>query len=212
MEKTLPSKHQEQYFKANLYSISDWKQFETPLQTLPWKVSNLDMKDFKEKPKHSLARFGIFISSLLMFPLLSYIFSFIDNFYIIYSLFIGGIIFISLFLSEGLKMVDKLKKPIISIEKDQIVVFMPYKGQKVILVKHKIEEIKLIPKEGNNYNLQVSFKNKILFFSMNLNEDMLINLTEILTDWSDTIKIDLSNYNNFKINLPNNPKKPFAAL
>ncbi|WP_338812614.1 hypothetical protein V9L05_14680 [Bernardetia sp. Wsw4-3y2] len=212
MEKILTSKHKEHYFKTHLINLSDWKQFELQLKTLPWEVSSLDMKEFKEKPKHSVARLGIFISSLLLFSLLIYLISIITHSYLILFLFITGIMLIGMFLSEGLKMIDKLKKPIISIEQDQIIVFMPYKEQKVILEKHKIEEIKLIPKEENNYQLQISFKEEVLFFSMNLNEDMLNNLIKILTDWSDTVKIDLSNYNNFKINLLNNQKNPFAAL
>ncbi|WP_338762799.1 hypothetical protein WAF17_18340 [Bernardetia sp. ABR2-2B] len=201
LEKILNSKSERKYFKHHLSSLSDWKQFEMQLTTLPWEVSNLNMKEFKEKPKHSLARLGIFISSLLLFPLFGYLLSFLNpflSFFKEYSLVISSfllmlvLLFIGIFLSEGLKMVDKLKKPIISIEKDQIIVFMPYKKQKVILEKHKIEEIKLIPKEDNNYQLQVSFRKEVLFFSMNLNEDMFKNLVKTLKSWSDTAKIDLS--------------------
>jgi len=69
---------------------------------------------------------------------------------------------------------------------------MPYKEQKVTLAKYKVEEIELIPKENDNYKLRVSYKGGTLFFSMNLNQNVLSSLIETLYNWSNTVKIDLT--------------------
>lgn len=194
VKKILNLKSKRQYFRAYLHSISDWKQFDTQLKTLPWVLSSLDMTDFKEKTDvsytpviFSICTLIIFLGSIIMD---SYEFFFTILSSIPFLLIIRH--FINLFLTNKLDKNGESKKPTISIEKDQIIVFMPYKEQKVTLAKYKVEEIELIPKESNNYKLRVSYKGGTIFFSMNLNQNSFSSLIETLYDWSNTVRIDLT--------------------
>ena len=197
IKKTLNLKSKRHYFKTYLHSISDWKQFDKQIKTLPWVLSSLDMKEYEEEQKDysytvifSILTFLVFLVSIVM------------NSYYFFFAILSSVSFIllakyviNLFLTSKLgknKVNEKItKKPTISIEKDQIVVLMPYKEQKVTLAKYKVEEIELIPKEDNNYKLRVSYKGGTIFFSMNLNKTSLNSLIETLYDWSNTIRIDL---------------------
>ncbi|WP_291727399.1 hypothetical protein [Bernardetia sp.] len=190
VRKTLNLKSKREYFKAYLHSISDWKEFDTRLKTLPWVLSSLDMKEFRKKSKNSMLRLVLFVTSLLLVAILCYLLSFSSSVFMLFLL-ITGIGFIGEFLSRSLKSVDKSEKPQISIEKDQIIVFMPYKEQKVTLAKYKIEEIELISKEKNNYKLRVSYTKGSMFFSFYLAPRQLSSLVETLYDWSDSVRIDL---------------------
>lgn len=195
IKKTLNLKSKRQYFKAYLHSISDWKQFDTQLKTLPWVLSSLDMKEYEKEQKDISYTSVIF----LIFTLIVFLISIIVNSYY-YFFALVGIIPLVLVIKKAVnsffnKKLSKNKannKPAISIEKDQIIIFMPYKEQKVTLAKYKIEEIELIPKESNNYKLRVSYKGGTMFFSMNLTQNSLSTLIETLYDWSNTVKIDLT--------------------
>ncbi|AFM05310.1 hypothetical protein Fleli_2965 [Bernardetia litoralis DSM 6794] len=199
VKKVLNLKSKRQYFKAHLHSISDWKQFDTQIKTLPWVLSSLDMKEYKREKNNTLT-FGKVATILIIFVVLFAIS--VKNNLISYSLIpigllISMLIFMTLFiwtkvLSKDTTFVVDKNNPTISLEKDQIIVFMPYKEQKVTLAKYKVEEIELIPKEDNNYKLRVSYKGGTIFFSMNLNRISLHGLIEILYDWSNTVKIDLT--------------------
>ena len=196
IKKTLNLKSKRHYFKTYLHSISDWKQFDKQIKTLPWVLSSLDMKEYEEEQKDysytvifSILTFLVFLVSIVM------------NSYYFFFAILSSVSFIllakyviNLFLTSKLgknKVNEKItKKPTISIEKDQIVVLMPYKEQKVTLAKYKVEEIELIPKEDNNYKLRVSYKGGTIFFSMNLNKTSLNSLIETLYDWSNTVRID----------------------
>ncbi|WP_338812615.1 hypothetical protein V9L05_14685 [Bernardetia sp. Wsw4-3y2] len=202
VKKTLNLKSKKQYFKAYLHSISDWKQFDTQLKTLPWVLSSLDMQEYKREEKSNkgftLRKF-IAVSFLLSLVwLFAFLFNLISSHLFFISIPIGILSFIAILagwskriLEDARFVVDK-SNPTLSIEKEQIIVFMPYKEQKVTLAKHKIEEIELIPKEDNNYKLRVSYKTGTMFFSMNLNHLKFETLIETLYDWSNTIKIDLT--------------------
>ncbi|WP_338792480.1 hypothetical protein [Bernardetia sp. MNP-M8] len=203
VKKTLNLKSKRQYFKAYLHSISDWKQFDTQLKTLPWLLSSLDLKEYKKTKNDINFTFGkvVSISILSIFLFMEGVQNdFINNdlaiigFIILMIISVSAIIFFwSKIASKDTEFVlDKNSAPSISIEKDQIIVFMPYKEQKVTLAKHKIEEIELIPKEENNYKLRVSYKTGTMFFSMNLNHLKFENLIETLYEWSNTVRIDLT--------------------
>lgn len=202
VKKTLNLKSKRQYFKAYLHSISDWKQFDTQLKTLPWVLSSLDMKEYKRE-KNSNKGFTLrrFIASSLLISLVwlfAFLFNLISSTLFFISIPIGILLFIAIIagwskrlLEDTTFVVDK-SNPVISLEKEQIIVFMPYKEQKVTLAKYKVEEIELIPKEENNYKLRVSYKGGMMFFSMNLNQNSFSSLIETLYDWSNTVKIDLT--------------------
>lgn len=195
VKKTLNLKSKREYFKAYLHSISDWKEFDNRLKTLPWVLSSLDMKEFKKKSKNSMLRLMLFVTSLLAIPLLFYLlplFNFFNSFALTLFLLIAGMMGIGTFLVNSLKAVDKSEEPQISIEKDQIIVFMPYKEQKVTLAKYKVEEIALISKENNNQKLRISYKGGAMFFSFQLNPRHFGYLIETLYDWSDSVRIDLT--------------------
>jgi YHS domain-containing protein len=193
VKKILNLKSKRQYFKAYLHSISDWKQFDTQIKTLPWVLSSLDTKEYEEEQKNISYTLVIF----LIFTLLIFLISVIMNSYYFFFAILGSIPFILLIRHFTNLLLNKKsgknrasKKPTISIERDQIVIFMPYKEQKVTLAKYKVEEIELIPKENDNYKLRVSYKGGTIFFSMNLNQNSLSNLIETLYNWSNTVKID----------------------
>ncbi|WP_338762801.1 hypothetical protein WAF17_18345 [Bernardetia sp. ABR2-2B] len=202
VKKTLNLKSKRQYFKAYLHSISDWKQFDTQLKTLPWVLSSLDMEEYKREKNvnkgFTLKRFilGSLLLSLVWF--FAFLYNIISSNWFFLSIPIGILLFIAIIAGWSKRIledttfgIDK-SNPVISIEKDQIIVFMPYKEQKVTLAKYKVEEIELIPKEGSNYKLRISYKGGTLFFSMNLNYLKFETLIETLYDWSNTVRIDLT--------------------
>ncbi|WP_375559830.1 hypothetical protein ACE193_19185 [Bernardetia sp. OM2101] len=203
VKKTLNLKSKRQYFKAYLHSISDWKQFDTQLKTLPWVLSSLDMKEYKRERGDISFTLGkvVSISVLSIFVFIEAVKNdFIDDdlamigFIILMIFSVAAIVFFwSKIASKDTDFVlDKNSAPAISIEKDQIIIFMPYKEQKVTLAKYKVEEIELIPKEENNYKLRISYKGGTIFFSMNLNQNSLSSLIETLYDWSNAVRIDLT--------------------
>ncbi len=202
VKKTLNLKSKRQYFKAYLHNISDWKEFDTKIKTLPWVLSSLDMKTYYQTTKNegltskdlSIIFLCALVSILLILWILKFSIPFLISTFLVVA-FIYGIAIKSLVSASQKDSNVTIKhdsKPSISIEKDQIIVFMPYKEQKVTLAKYKVEEIELIPKEGNNYKLRVSYQNGTLFFSMNLNHIALENLIETLYNWSNTVRIDLT--------------------
>ena len=201
VKKTLNLKSKRQYFKAYLHSISDWKQFDTQLKTLPWVLSSLDMESYivvKNTEGLSTTTF-LFLSTTI---LLTWIVCFLKNLFVLPIFLIGILVILSLLgtvmaffvkgLNEPTKSVENKTIPAISIEKDQIIIFMPYKEQKVTLAKYKVEEIELVPKEDSNYKLRISYKGGTMFFSMYLHQNSLSSLVETLYNWSNTVKIDLT--------------------
>lgn len=202
VKKTLNLKSKRQYFKAYLHSISDWKQFDTQLKTLPWVLSSLDMKEYYQTVKNEglttrdlfIIFICVLVSTLLILGILDFSIPFlVGTFFTI--LFMYGIatkVIVNTSQKDSKVILRHNNKPTISIEKDQIIVFMPYKEQKVTLAKYKIEEIELIPKEENNYKLRVLYKGGSMSFSMSLNQNSLSSLVETLYNWSNTVKIDLT--------------------
>ena len=202
VKKTLNLKSKREFFKAYLHSISDWKQFDTQLKTLPWVLSSLDMKAYRLKNKSvsimtkNVIGFAISVFFIVLIPLIimhvGASFPFSLTFTIIASIVIGTKLLIAAAEKENVKGTKQGNHPALSIEKDQIIVFMPYKEQKVTLAKYKVEEIALISKEGNNQKLRVSYKGGTMFFSFQLNPRHFASLIETLYDWSDSVKIDLT--------------------
>ena len=202
VKKTLNLTSKRQYFKAHLHSISDWKQFDTQLKTLPWVLSSLDMKEYTKKKNDNKGFTLRKVITIYLLVCLIWLFVFLGDLIststFVISLFFSFAIMVSIIkiwaksiLEDTTFVVDK-NNPIISIEKDQIIVFMPYKEQKVTLAKYKIEEIELVPKKNDNYKLRVLYKGGTMFFSINLNQNLLNSLIETLYDWSNTVKIDLT--------------------
>ncbi len=203
VKKTLNLKSKRQYFKTYLHSISDWKQFDTQIKTLPWVLSSLDMKEYKRERGDISFTLGKIVSISVLS-----IFLFIEavkNDFIDYDLAMIGFIILLIFSVAAIVffwskitskdtdfVLDKNSAPAISMEKEQIIVFMPYKEQKVTLAKYKVKEIELIAKDDDNYKLRVSYKGGAMFFSMNLNQNSFDNLIDTLYDWSNTVKIDLT--------------------
>jgi len=202
VKKTLNLKSKRQYFKAYLHSISDWKEFDTQIKTLPWVLSSLDMKEYYQTVKNEgltikdlfIIFICVLVSTLLVLGILNFAIKFLlGAFFIIFFAFVIAMKFLVNASKKNSKVVLRHdNKPTISIEKDQIIVFMPYKEQKVTLAKYKVEEIELIPKENNNYKLRVSYKRGTMFFSMNLTQNSFSTLIETLYDWSNTVRIDLT--------------------
>ncbi|PIY11591.1 MAG: hypothetical protein COZ18_03585 [Flexibacter sp. CG_4_10_14_3_um_filter_32_15] len=202
VKKTLNLKSKRQYFKAYLHSISDWKEFDTQIKTLPWVLSSLDMKEYYQTVKNEgltikdlfIIFICVLVSTLLVLGILNFAIKFLlGAFFIIFFAFGIAMKFLVNASKKNSKVVLRHdNKPTISIEKDQIIVFMPYKEQKVTLAKYKVEEIELIPKENNNYKLRVSYKRGTMFFSMNLTQNSFSTLIETLYDWSNTVRIDLT--------------------
>jgi hypothetical protein len=202
VKKTLNLKSKRQYFKAYLHNISDWKQFDTQIKTLPWVLSSLDMKVYYQTVKNQgitikdlfIIFMCVLVSTILILTILKISTSFsVSLIFVVFAVFALAMKFLVNASQKDSKVLLKHdNKPAISIEKDQIIIFMPYKEQKVTLAKYKIEEIELIPKEENNYKLRVSYKGGTIYFSMNMNQNLFGSLIETLYDWSNTVKIDLT--------------------
>ncbi len=194
IKKILNLKPEKQYFEAHLNNISDWKAFDTQITTLPWVLSSLEVSE-NEEEKKDISYTPVI---LLVLTLIIFLISVVMNSYYYFFAILGSIPLFLLtkkitnsLINNKLDKNATSKKPVISIEKEQIIVFMPYKEQKVTLAKYKVEEIELLPKENDNYELRVSYKEGTIFFSMNLNQKSLSSLIETLYNWSDTVRIDL---------------------
>jgi len=87
VKKILNLKSKRQYFKTHLHSISDWKQFDNQLKTLPWVLSSLDINK-NEEEKEDISYTSVIF---LMFTLIIFLVSIVMNSYYYFFAILGTI-------------------------------------------------------------------------------------------------------------------------